>query len=184
MSFDDHTITTNLNTTVIKTGLHIILTTDEDDSRPVYLSGNFNNWLTQDKAYVMEKIGSGLYHFKFTYDYEYPDTLLYKFTKGDWSEVEIDADGNITSNRSTTNHSGVQKEHVSKWRRNWLPFKPNYLPKIVLISDEFEIPQLNKTRKIVVKPRKSNYCPFSSLYSFMMKKLLCFYFFYFVLTKC
>ena len=148
MSFDDHTITTNLNTTVIKTGLHIILTTDEDDSRPVYLSGNFNNWLTQDKAYVMEKIGSGLYHFKFTHDYEYPDTLLYKFTKGDWSEVEIDADGNITSNRSTTNHSGVQKEHVSKWRRNWLPFKPNYLPKIVLISDEFEIPQLNKTRKI------------------------------------
>jgi predicted alpha/beta superfamily hydrolase len=148
MSFDDHTITTNLNTTVIKTGLHIILTTDEDDSRPVYLSGNFNNWLTQDKAYVMEKIGSGLYHFKFTHDFEYPDTLLYKFTKGDWSEVEIDADGNITSNRSTTNHSGVQKEHVSKWRRNWLPFKPNYLPKIVLISDDFEIPQLNKTRKI------------------------------------
>ncbi|MBC5841907.1 carbohydrate esterase [Flavobacterium sp. F-380] len=148
MSFDDHMITTNLNTTVIKTGLHIILTTDEDDSRPVYLSGNFNNWLTQDKAYVMEKIGSGLYHFKFTHDFEYPDTLLYKFTKGDWSEVEIDADGNITSNRSTTNHSGVQKEHVSKWRRNWLPFKPNYLPKIVLISDEFEIPQLNKTRKI------------------------------------
>ncbi|MBU0942047.1 MAG: carbohydrate esterase [Flavobacteriaceae bacterium] len=148
MSFDDHTITTNLNTTVIKTGLHIILTTDEDDSRPVYLSGNFNNWLTQDKAYVMEKIGSGLYHFKFKHDFEYPETLLYKFTKGDWSEVEIDADGNITSNRYTTNHSGVQKEHVSKWRRNWLPFKPNYLPKIVLISDEFEIPQLNKTRKI------------------------------------
>ena len=148
MSFDDHTITTNLNTTVIKTGLHIILTTDEDDSRPVYLSGNFNNWLTQDKAYVMEKIGSGLYHFKFKHDFEYPETLLYKFTKGDWSEVEIDADGNITSNRSTTNHSGIQKEHVSKWRRNWLPFKPNYLPKIVLISDEFEIPQLNKTRKI------------------------------------
>lgn len=148
MSFDDHTITTNLNTTAIKTGLHIILTTDEDDSRAVYLSGNFNNWLTQDKAFVMEKIGNGLYHFKFEHDFKYPETLLYKFTKGDWSEVEIDSDGNITGNRSTTNHSGVQKEHVSKWRRNWLPFKTSYLPKIVLISDEFEIPQLNKTRKI------------------------------------
>jgi hypothetical protein len=32
----------------------------------------------------MEKIGS-LYHFKFTHDFDYPETLLYKFTKGDWS---------------------------------------------------------------------------------------------------
>jgi hypothetical protein len=30
----------------------------------------------------MEKIGSGLYHFKFTHDFDYPETLLYKFTKG------------------------------------------------------------------------------------------------------
>jgi hypothetical protein len=30
----------------------------------------------------MEKIGSGLYHFKFTHDFDYPETL-YKFTKGD-----------------------------------------------------------------------------------------------------
>ena len=29
-----------------------------------------------------------------------------------------------------------------------MPFKTNYLPKVLLISDEFEIPQLNKTRKI------------------------------------
>ena len=28
--------------------LNILLTTDEDDSRPVYISGNFNNWHTQD----------------------------------------------------------------------------------------------------------------------------------------
>jgi predicted alpha/beta superfamily hydrolase len=41
---------------------------------------------------------------------------------------------------------------VSRWRRNWLPYKPNYLPQVVLISDEFEIPQLNKTRKIWALP--------------------------------
>ena len=148
MYFDNQSISTNLNYRAIKAGLHIILTTDEDDSRPVYLSGNFNNWVTQDKAFLMEKIGSGLYDFLFAPDFEYPETLFYKFTKGDWSEVEIDNDGNITSNRSTMNHSGIKKEHVSRWRKNWLPFKPNFLPKIVLISDAFEIPQLNKTRKI------------------------------------
>jgi hypothetical protein len=28
-----------------------------------------------------------------------------------------------------------------------VPFKQNYLPQVLLISDEFEIPQLNRTRK-------------------------------------
>lgn len=148
MNFDNTSNTLELNNTIIKTGLHIILTTDEDDLRPVYMSGNFNNWLTQDKLFMMEKIGNGLYHFKFTHDFDYPETLLYKFTKGDWSEVEINSSGNRTENRSTKKHTGTQKEHVARWRKNWLPYKQNYLPQVLLISDEFEIPQLNRTRKI------------------------------------
>ena len=128
--------------------LNIILTTDEDDFRNVYISGNFNKWRTQDKKFMMEKIGDGLYHYKFEHDFVYPETLLYKFTKGDWSDVEIDKYGNRTENRVCEQNLGVRKEHVYKWRKNWLPFKPNFLPQVKLISDEFEIPQLNKTRKI------------------------------------
>lgn len=134
--------------TQTETGLYIILTTDEDDMRPVYISGNFNNWKTQDNDFMMEQIGINSYHFKFPLGFNYPETLLYKFTKGDWSEVEIDPNGNRTENRSTKLHTGIQKEHVARWRKNWLPFKQSYLPKVQLISDEFEIPQLNKTRKI------------------------------------
>lgn len=148
MIFDNTHFSEDLIAIKIETGLHIILTTDEDDSRPVYISGNFNDWLTQDKNYVMEKVGSGLYHFKFAHDFKLPETVLYKFTKGDWSAVEIDANGERTENRSTNQHTGIQKEHVFRWRRNWLPFKPNFLPQIQLISDEFEIPQLNTTRKV------------------------------------
>lgn len=128
--------------------LNIMLTTDEDDFRPVYISGNFNGWRTRDKDFEMEKIGDGLYHYKFAYDFVYPGQLLYKFTKGDWSEVEIDQYGNRTENRSCTQNSGIIKEHVYKWRKNWLPFKPDFLPRIHLISDEFEMPQLNKKRRI------------------------------------
>lgn len=148
MIFNNTHFSEDLITTKIETGLHIILTTDEDDSRPVYISGNFNDWLTQDKNFVMEKVGSGLYHFKFAHDFKLPQTVLYKFTKGDWSAVEIDANGERTENRSTKQHTGIQKEHVFRWRRNWLPFKPNFLPQIQLISDGFEIPQLNTTRKV------------------------------------
>ena len=133
---------------LVEPQLNIILTTDEDDERPVYLSGNFNKWITQDLNFEMEKIGQGLYHFKFNHDFQYPETLLFKFTKGDWSEVEIDKYGNRTENRVSMQKTGVLKQHVDKWRKNWLPFKPNFLPKVQLISDEFEMPQLKTKRKI------------------------------------
>ena len=133
---------------IIEPQLNIILTTDEDDERPVFISGNFNNWTTQDKKFEMERVGQGLYHFKFDSNFEYPDEMLYKFTRGDWSEVEIDKYGNRTENRVTKKKLGIIKEHVAKWRKNWLPFKPNFLPKVHLISEEFDIPQLNKKRRI------------------------------------
>ena len=141
-------IVSDQDATKVNTGLYIILTTDEDDMRPVYISGNFNSWRTQDKEFMMQKIRNNSYHYKFPHDFDYPQELLYKFTKGDWSEVEINIEGNRTENRSTLLHTGIQKEHVARWRKNWLPFKQSFLPQVQLISDEFEIPQLNKTRKI------------------------------------
>jgi len=128
--------------------LHLILTTDEEDERPVFLAGNFNHWMTRDPHFQLEKVGQGVYQFVFPADFVYPDEMQYKFTRGDWSEVEIDAYGNRTSNRSCRQHRGVRREHVYKWRRNWLPYKQSFLPEIHLVSDEFQIPQLNKTRRV------------------------------------
>ncbi len=148
MNSNENMALDELETEIIEPQLNILLTTDDDDFRNVYISGNFNKWRTQDKEFMMEKIGDGLYHFKFDANFVYPETLLYKFTKGDWSDVEIDKYGNRTENRVCQQNCGVKKEHVDKWRKNWLPFKPNFLPQVKLISDEFEIPQLNKKRKI------------------------------------
>jgi predicted alpha/beta superfamily hydrolase len=145
---ENTTITQELNNQITQTGLQILLKTDDDDSRPVYISGNFNNWRTQDNDFLMKRIESQSYHFQFNSDFKYPAELLFKFTKGDWSEVEIDSNGNRTENRSTKKHNGVLNEYVARWRKNWLPFKQSFLPQVLLISDEFEIPQLNKTRKI------------------------------------
>ena len=55
MNLENTTKLTNSNNPILNTGLYIILTTEEDDTRPVYISGNFNNWLTQDKKFLMEK---------------------------------------------------------------------------------------------------------------------------------
>ncbi|WP_418262916.1 alpha/beta hydrolase [Flavobacterium faecale] len=145
----DNTTIENKNTLLTnKNSLCILLTTDEIDRRPIYIAGNFNNWNTQDPNCVLEQFGENSYRYEFNLDFTYPEPLLYKFTKGDWSAVEIGENEEITPNRSTYLKSGVQMEYVPKWRRNWLPFKPNFLPQVVLLSDEFEIPQLKTTRKV------------------------------------
>lgn len=128
--------------------LFIELTTDEIDGRPIFIAGNFNNWSTQDPNYILEQIDQNTYRYEFNVDHTFPEPLLYKFTKGDWSAVEIGENDEITENRSTSLKVGIQKEFVPKWRRNWLPYKPNFLPQVVLLSDEFEIPQLQTTRKV------------------------------------
>ena len=126
----------------------IILQTPEDDDRPVYLAGNVNNWATQDFKFLMQKISPGKYEYIFPEGTEFEKELIYKFTKGDWSEVEIDRHGQRTPNRHWNDEKSVKIEKVAKWRKNWLPYRPSQLPQIHLISEEFEIPQLNKTRKI------------------------------------
>lgn len=148
MECDENAIVSQEEAKNAEDGLTILLSTDQDDDRPVYLSGNFNQWITQDKKYLMQKTAAGKYSYTFPTEFEYPAELVYKFTKGDWSEVEIDKFENKTPNRFCKKKSGIQKEHVPKWRQNWLPYRPSQLPQVHLISEEFEIPQLNKTRKV------------------------------------
>lgn len=131
-------------------GLTIRLRTDEDDDRPVYIAGNFNNWATQDRLFQMKKLGEGSYAYQFPKDFEYPLELAYKFTKGDWSEVEIDKYGSRTPNRYCKPMVGIQEEYVERWRHNWLPYKNDFLPKVQVLSKEVEIPQLNKKRRVWV----------------------------------
>jgi predicted alpha/beta superfamily hydrolase len=139
---------TTIPTLQVKKSKTIVLNTPDDDDRPVYISGNFNNWTTQDRRFLMKKIATGKYEYTFPEGEQYEQELIYKFTKGDWSEVEIDRYGNRTPNRHWSNDKETKIEKVSKWRKNWLPYRPSQLPQIHLISEEFEIPQLNKTRKI------------------------------------
>lgn len=148
MEYEENTIVKQEEVKEIANRLTILLSTDQDDERPVYLSGNFNQWITQDKKYLMQQTALGKYTFTFPPEFIYPSELIYKFTKGDWSEVEIDQSENKTPNRHCRKKSGIQKEHVPKWRQNWLPYRPSQLPQVHLISEEFEIPQLKKTRKV------------------------------------
>lgn len=125
------------------------LNTQGGDDRPVYLIGNFNSWTTFDEAFKMKRYQDGTYSFNIPYN-NLPEIVDYKYTRGDWSSVELTSDFNIAPNRKFVKKTSpsIIVDEVLNWRRNWLPYKKPLTPKVELIDEAFEIPQLGKTRKI------------------------------------
>lgn len=129
----------------IQRKVRINLQSLEEDDRPVYLTGDFNNWNPLDVAYEMSKTDAG---YSFELEIGKPDPVAFKFTRGGWENVEIDRYGNITGNRVIAPTDTQRDEVVERWRVNWSPFKKEFFPLTKLVSDNFKIPQLKKTRRV------------------------------------
>ena len=134
--------------TASKTQLTIELNTPEHSELPVFLTGNFNNWTVPDKQFEMKKTGQGRYEFTFSGDMSLPELVEFKFVRGSWENEELDAYGSIRKNRKARPDAGRVVEHVPRWRKQGLAYNPDLLPKIEVIDEAFEIPQLIKTRRI------------------------------------
>lgn len=119
------------------------------DNRPVYITGNFNQWHPKDGRFQMKRLSDERYIFCFPEGFQLPHPIEYKYTKGGWGFVELDADGNTTPNRIVTQLSGKQQDTVVNWRRNKPEFDPTFLPEIYTISEAFEMPQLKRSRRVV-----------------------------------
>lgn len=120
------------------------LTTYEDDARPVYLVGSFNAWRVQDEDYRMHHKGKGTY----TLQVETELPFEYKYTRGNWQQEELDENGNSVPNHRMESYVEGVYDHVHFWLLNGKAIIPDLLPKIEVISEAFEIPQLIKTRRI------------------------------------
>lgn len=123
------------------------LYTDEKDDRPVFITGNFNNWNPKDYHYQLQQSDS-LHYFIEIEDEKLADDIEYKFTKGGWENVELDKYGNITPNRKVKKALQKASDTVEKWRLNWGPFKEEFFPTAEVISEKFYIPQLDRYRKV------------------------------------
>jgi predicted alpha/beta superfamily hydrolase len=126
----------------------IKLTSLEQDDRPVFIAGNFNEWNPKHPDFEMKKTGDNSYEFALDLTHWKKKKIKYKFTRGGWENVEIDRYGNITKNRKAKVSFGLVTETVEKWRVNWAPFKEAFYPKVELVSEAFEMPQLNRSRKV------------------------------------
>lgn len=127
--------------------MRFYLKTNDVDERAVFITGNFNLWNPRNSNFQLNGNSNKEYFIEIDDDL-LPDKIEYKFTKGGWQSVEIDQYGSVTPNRKIEKSKKEVTDFVEKWRFNWGPFKDEYSPKIELISENFFIPQLNRTRKV------------------------------------
>lgn len=113
----------------------------------IYIAGNFNNWNPGDPNFRLSNIGGGQYEITFT-----PSTnpLEFKFTRGSWNTVEGTVGGTFIPNRQF-NYSGGQQTvelTILGWEDNGGGTNSTAAENVSILSDDFEIPQLNRTRRI------------------------------------
>ncbi len=63
----------------------------------IYLTGTFNNWLTRDPAYRIQRNAAGQYFVKVPRPGK--GAIDFKFTRGNWPTEEVDENGNLMPNR-------------------------------------------------------------------------------------
>ena len=130
-------------------GLTIQLSTAQSVDKPIFIAGNFNNWNTQDPNFQLQKIDSHTHRYHFTDKSHLPDTLEYKYSLGSWDFVELNKYGNAIDNRviKVAEKEHIQ-DHVPLWLQNGKNYDEAFRPIPHIISHDFEIPQLIKTRRI------------------------------------
>jgi len=131
--------------------LTLELFTPNDDARPVYLTGNFNQWITRDERYRMERVGNGRYHYVFR---EIPlhrhEPMEYKYVKGGWESEELGDDGFPPSNRRMEIPRGKVSDVVPRWKQHASGYDPKFYPDIQVIAKRFIMPQLRRRRRVSV----------------------------------
>ncbi len=131
-------------------GLRLRLTTDSDDDRPVFVAGNFNQWLPDEARFRLQRVGYMTYEFQFPADFRLPQPLEYKYTRGSWADAELAADGKIPANRISTRSTGLRRDHVPHWRLGGESFDSRLYPQIHVSPDEFWLPALGRHRRFRV----------------------------------
>ncbi|MDB5240258.1 MAG: carbohydrate esterase [Spirosoma sp.] len=132
----------------MSSSLCLELFTPVTDDRPVFVTGNFCDWLPDLEAFQMQPVGTGQYTFTFPADLPLPETLEYKYTKGGWDHIELSSAGEPTPNRSIGTQPHNEPDIVPHWLWFGQPFNAEFLPK--LVNEEFHLPQLGTNRRVNV----------------------------------
>lgn len=126
------------------------LYTPVNDNRPVYVTGDFCDWLPDLEPLQLQPLGGGHYVLNVPDQLFLPDQFAYKYTRGGWEHVELDYDGEPVANRMAIRAAGCASDVVPHWRWFGHAYNADFLPTVVRVSQEFEWPQLATNRPIHV----------------------------------
>lgn len=122
--------------------------TDTPTPVEIFIAGNFNGWDPGDNNFKLSSNGDGIYEITFI-----PTTnnLQFKFTRGSWETVEGDSNGQFIPNRNLeyTGEASTTELNILGWEDNGGGGNNSTASaNTTILSTSFEIPQLNRTRRI------------------------------------
>ena len=120
---------------------------NHDFNQDVYISGNFEGWTGGNDAYKLSKSDN---QYSITLPKEKSCNVLFKFTMGSWETEELDAKGDKIDNRNYTCKDEPETVYVTI--ENWGPMdsiiSSTAQENVEILAEAFEIPQLDRKRKI------------------------------------
>lgn len=125
------------------------LYTDSHDERPVFVAGNFNDWQPTDERFQLYRLEAGHYTLNLPDGVDWPRPFLYKYTRGTWADVELNATGDSSPDRQLGKPTGLHRDYVPHWRREGQPFHPHFSPQLIDIEG-FKLPRLGRQRRLRV----------------------------------
>lgn len=117
--------------------------------KDIFISGNFEGWSGGTEGYKLKKNNTE-YHITIP---KFRENIDYKFTLGSWAFVECHLDGKPIENRAYFFNDVQDTIHVKieNWVSEAQKVKVSTASKNVhVFSENFKIPQLNRTRRISV----------------------------------
>ncbi|ULC59183.1 alpha/beta hydrolase [Flaviramulus sp. BrNp1-15] len=122
------------------------LSKNTPENASIYISGDFENWSGGQEKYKLSKTNK-------TYFITLPQqngSINFKFTQGAWNNVETDKQGDDIKNRSYTfsKENDTVFVEVLNWNKNNTIKKSTTTNNVFILSNNFDIPQLKRTRRI------------------------------------
>jgi metallo-beta-lactamase class B len=123
-----------------------VATKKNDD---IYLAGTFNNWNPKDEKFKLKPFAGGR---KSIVLKDVPvGNYAFKFTRGSFDKVECMADGRDISDRLVEVNTDISQEIIIAGWKDDYPERPKRYtasPQVKIIDTAFDIPQLNRKRRI------------------------------------
>jgi predicted alpha/beta superfamily hydrolase len=115
----------------------------------IYIAGSFNGWNPGNPQYKLEKNESNLWQITLN-GFSNGETIQFKFTRGSWTTVEKDTEGEEIGNRSYTfGNGGTVDITIHNWADNsGQGSNSTAAENVHILNEEFYMPQLNRNRRI------------------------------------